>query len=258
MKLFKSLDIRFYNSHNIAIAAKLELPSQPEHFAIFSPCFTCTKETLATYRISQALAKKNIAVLRLDFTGLGESDGDFGDSNFSSMIDDIIAANDFLSQHYKPASLLLGHSMGGTASYAAASLLNEVKAVVSIASPSTPKHVLHHFGKALEKIKAGLVSEFNVAGKAYPIKPQFLADLEQHNLTSTIHSLRKAILIFHAESDKLVDIDHANKIFENALHPKSLISLDTADHVLSNRKDAQYVANLIYDWSSRYLTTTNN
>ncbi|MCK5335552.1 MAG: alpha/beta fold hydrolase, partial [Gammaproteobacteria bacterium] len=140
----QSLDIRFKNSRNITLAAKLDLPEQPDYFAIFSPCFTCTKETLATYRISQLLAKKNIAVLRLDFTGLGESNGDFGDSNFSTMIDDIVSANKYLTRHHRPASILLGHSMGGTASYAAAAQLNSIKAIVSIGSPSAPDHVLHH------------------------------------------------------------------------------------------------------------------
>ena len=249
----QSLDIRFKNSRNITLAAKLDLPEQPDYFAIFSPCFTCTKETLATYRISQLLAKKNIAVLRLDFTGLGESNGDFGDSNFSTMIDDIVAANKYLSSHYKTASLLLGHSMGGTASYAAAPQLEDIKAIVSIASPSSPDHVLHHFGNALDKIKAGIESEFFVAGKPYSIKPQFLQDLEKHQLDKSIQQLKKAILIFHGENDKLVNIEHANNIFMNARQPKSFISLDTADHVLSKRSDAQYVADLIYNWVQRYL-----
>ena len=253
MKKFQSLDIHFKNSRDIRIAAKLDLPSQADSFAIFSPCFTCTKETLATYRISQHLAKNNIAVLRLDFTGLGESDGEFGESNFSTMIDDIVSANKYLIQNYKAASLLLGHSMGGTASYAAANQLDNIKAIVSIASPSTPDHVLHHFGDALERIKSGIASEFLVAGKSYPIKPQFLSDLEKHDLTTKIQNLNKAILIFHGENDKLVDIKHAHAIFQHAKQPKSLISLDSADHVLSDRDDAKYVANLIYYWSQRYL-----
>jgi esterase/lipase len=253
MKRFQSLDLRFKNSQNITLAAKLDLPEKPDHFAIFSPCFTCTKETLATYRISQSLAKNNIAVLRLDFTGLGESEGDFGDSNFSTMIDDIIAANKYLSANYEPAAFLLGHSMGGTASYAAASQLDDIKAIVSIASPSNPSHVLHHFGDALDQIKAGTESEFFVAGKAYTIKPQFLQDLEKHQLDINIQQLNKAILIFHGEADSLVSIEHANNIFTNAQQPKSFISLDTADHVLSKRSDAQYVAELIFSWSKRYL-----
>lgn len=250
---FKSIGLRFKNSRGITLAAKLDLPKTPGCFAIFSPCFTCTKETLATYRISQNLAKNNIAVLRLDFTGLGESEGDFGDSNFSTMIDDIISANKYLSTHYESATLLLGHSMGGTASYATAAQLNDVKAIVSIASPSSPAHVLHHFGQALEIIKTGKESEFIVAGKTYPIKPQFLQDLENHHLNTTIQQLNKATLIFHGEHDKLVDIEHAHNIFNNAQQPKSFISLDTADHVLSKREDAQYVTDLIVSWSRRYL-----
>ncbi|MDH5424536.1 MAG: alpha/beta hydrolase [Gammaproteobacteria bacterium] len=253
MKNFVTLDIRFKNSRNITLAGKLELPASPQYFAIFSPCFTCTKETLATYRISQQLAKKHAAVLRLDFTGLGESEGDFADSNFSTMIDDIICANNYLTEHYQQASVLLGHSMGGTASYAAAAVLNEIKAIVSIASPSTPSHVLHHFGDALDKLKAGITSEFFVAGKAYGIKPQFLHDLEKHRLDTDIATLKKAILIFHAEGDKLVGIEHAEHLFLNARHPKSFISLDSADHVLTERSDALYVAGLIDSWCRRYL-----
>ena len=254
MSLFRSIDIQFENSRHLTLAAKLELPANPICFAIFSPCFTCTKETLATYRISQHLAKKyNIAVLRLDFTGLGESEGDFADTNFSTMIDDILSANQYLLKHYQAASLLLGHSMGGTASYAAAAQLDQVKAIVSIASPFSPSHVLHHFGDALDDIRNGVSSEFYVAGKAYPILPQFLDDLEQHQPEKSIQQLNKAVLIFHGEYDKLVPIEDAEQIFSAANQPKSFVSLNKADHVLSKREDAHYVADLIYNWLTLYL-----
>lgn len=253
MKNFKSLDITFKNKQGIMLAAKIDLPDNPECFAIFSPCFTCTKETLATYRISQYLAKKNIAVLRLDFTGLGGSEGDFADSNFSTQIDDIISASEYLQTHYQKPELLIGHSMGGTASYSAASLLDNIKAVVSIASPSTPSHVLHHFGSALDQIKAGNDSEFFVAGKAYPIKPQFIENLKRHSFDETLQQLNKAVLIFHGENDELVDISQAVALFSHLKQPKSFVSLDTADHVLSNRKDNEYVADIITSWLKRYL-----
>ena len=253
MSHFKSIDIQFENNENLTLAARLDLPENPSHFAIFSPCFTCTKETLATHRISRQLAKCNIAVLRIDFTGLGESDGAFEDSNFSTMISDIISANKYLSEHYKPASILLGHSMGGTASYAAASQLDDIKAIASIASPSTPSHVLHHFGEALTHIKAGNNSTFYVAGKQYTVKPQFLADLKKHNLEKVIRDLNKTILIFHGEKDQLVDIKDADQLFSIAPHPKNLISLETADHILSDRNDANYIADVIYNWVQRYL-----
>jgi len=253
MKNFKSFDIKFENKQGIMLAAKLELPENPQCFAIFSPCFTCTKETLATYRISQYLAKKNIAVLRLDFTGLGESDGDFGDSNFSTQIDDIISASQYLEDLHQKPELLIGHSMGGTASYAAASLLDSIKAVVSIASPSTPSHVLHHFGKALDQIEAGNDSEFYVAGKAYPIRPQFVENLKLHNFDETLQKLAKPTLIFHGEHDTLVDINHAEALFSQLSQPKSFVSLDTADHVLSDRKDCAYVADVIVSWLLRYI-----
>jgi len=253
MKNFKSIDIKFENKQGIMLAAKIDLPGSPECFAIFSPCFTCTKETLATYRISQYLAKKNIAVLRMDFTGLGESDGNFGDSNFSTQIDDIISASQYLQKHYQKPALLIGHSMGGTASYAAASLLDNIKAVVSIASPSTPSHVLHHFGSALDQIKAGNDSEFFVAGKAYPIKSQFIENLKQHKFDETLQQLNKPVLIFHGENDNLVDISHAETLFSHLHQPKSFVSLDTADHILSNRKDNEYVADVLVSWLQRYL-----
>jgi len=253
MKNFKSIDIKFENKQGIMLAAKIDLPGSPECFAIFSPCFTCTKETLATYRISQYLAKKNIAVLRMDFTGLGESDGNFGDSNFSTQIDDIISASQYLQKHYQKPALLIGHSMGGTASYAAASLLDNIKAVVSIASPSTPSHVLHHFGSALDQIKAGNDSEFFVAGKAYPIKSQFIENLKQHKFDETLQQLNKPVLIFHGENDNLVDISHAETLFSHLNQPKSFVSLDTADHILSNRKDNEYVADVMVSWLQRYL-----
>ena len=252
MSKFQSLDCRFENSQGITLAAKLELPESPDYFAIFSPCFTCTKETLATSRISRHLAKNNIAILRLDFTGLGQSEGDFADSNFSTMIDDIRSAQNYLSQHYQAAKLLIGHSMGGTASYASAPLLKDIKAVCSIASPSSPEHVLHHFGDALEHIKSGKTSEFSVAGTLYPIKPQFLQDLSKHQLDDCLSSLDIATLIFHGENDALVDIGHAHRLFSLTKQPKSFISLDTANHILSDRNDAAYVADLIYAWAKRY------
>lgn len=253
MKQFESISVRFQNQQDILLAAKLDLPATPRYFAIFSPCFTCTKETLATYRISQQLAKKNIAVLRLDFTGLGESHGNFAESNFSTMVTDILSANKFLSDQYEPAKMLLGHSMGGTASYSAGLQLNNIKTIVSIASPSTPSHVLHHFDDALNSIRAGKEAEFFVAGKAYPVTPQFLLDLEQHNLPDKIHQLNKAILIFHGEHDNVVPSDNAEKIYQAARQPKSIISLDSADHILSERNDSTYVAELIDSWATRYI-----
>ncbi len=197
MKSFQSIDIKFKNSRELLLAARLELPAKPACFAVFSPCFTCTKETLATYRISQLLAKKNIAVLRIDFTGLGESEGDFAESNFSTQVDDIVCANRFLSEHYQPASVLIGHSMGGTASFAAASEhaneLQTVKAVISIASPSAPVHVTHHFGEALDKINAGESAQFLVAGKPYSVTPQFLQHLETHGLPGSLNGYRAGL-----------------------------------------------------------------
>lgn len=253
MKNFSSIDISFKNSRDLTLAARLELPENPELFAVFSPCFTCTKETLATYRISQQLAKKHIAVLRLDFTGLGESEGDFADSNFSTQVDDIQSAADFLAKNYQSPGLLIGHSMGGTASYAAALQMPEVRAVISIASPSAPVHVTHHFGDALEAIRNGQSATFNVAGRSYQVKPQFLEHLDVHGLPGSLGELDKATLIFHGENDALVNIEQAYELFAALPQPKSFVSLDTADHVLSDRSDSNYVADVIVSWLQRYL-----
>jgi len=191
--------------------------------------------------------------LRIDFTGLSESDGDFGDSNSSTPIDDILAANKLLQEHYQLPAIFIAHSMGETASYAAANQLSNIKAIISIASLSSPSHVLHHFGDTLKHINSGNDFEFHVAGKSYPIKPQFLSDLKNHDLDTTTHNLKKAVLIFHGENDQLVNIEHAEKIFATAQQPKSFVSLDTADHVLSDKKDASYVAEVIYSWVQRYI-----
>lgn len=253
MKNFQSIDVRFPNRFDTELAARLELPDKAVAYAIFSPCFTCTKETLATYRISQHLAKKHIAVLRLDFTGLGESEGIFADSNFSTQVDDIISASRYLSEQYQAPKLLIGHSMGGTASYAAALQLNNIRAVISIASPSAPEHVTHHFGKALNAIKSGKSAQFTVAGRPYQVKPQFLEHLQKHGLPASLGQLNKASLIFHGENDTLVDISQAYELFAALPQPKSFISLDTADHVLSDRKDSEYVADVMLSWMRRYL-----
>lgn len=254
MTEIQSQRISFTGSQGYRLDARLDLPAgTPQAYAIFSHCFTCTKETLATYRISRLLAKKGIAVLRFDFTGLGNSEGEFADTNFSSNIEDIICAEQYLRENHQPPSILLGHSLGGTAAFVAASQLPHIKAIITIASPSEPDHVLHHFEGALIQLNRGEASEIVVAGQRYKIKPQFVDDVKSYHVRHIISELDKALLIFHGPNDRLVDVDHSRLIFDAAEHPKSLVSLHTADHILSEREDNAYVADVIYSWLQRYI-----
>ena len=177
MKSTKTLKASFKNNNSFLLDARLELPSlTPKAFAIFCHCFTCTKQTLATHRISRLLAEQGIAVLRFDFTGLGQSEGDFANTNFTTMVNDVIAASQYLNNNYDPPAFLFGHSMGGTAALAAALELDNIKGIATIASPSQPSHVLHHFGSALKELEQNHSSSFQVAGQRYPMNPQFVTD----------------------------------------------------------------------------------
>ena len=244
----------FDNEAGITLSAAIELPvGHIKYYAIFAHCFSCGKDILAAARISRALAAQGIAVLRFDFTGIGESEGDFSNTNFSSNIGDILSAVDFLREHFQAPKLLIGHSLGGTAVLNAANDVSECKAVATIAAPATPNHILDHFPdevKALENQEAVSIS---IGGKSLTIKQQFVTDLEAHSKTNKISKLRKALLIFHAPLDEIVTIDEATRIFVAAKHPKSFITLDNADHLLSDASDADYVAKTISAWASRYI-----
>lgn len=254
MALLVSEKITFTGSQGRTLSARLDRPDhEPRAYGIFSHCFTCTKETLATFRVSQALAKKGFAILRFDYSGLGDSDGDFADTNFTTMKQDLLCAAQLLETHYQPAEILLGHSLGGTVSYAVAEQLTEIKAIISLASPSEADHILRHFGDALAQLKQGKDSAIHVAGKAYPVTPQFIDDLATHNVTQVISRLQKAILILHSPLDDMVSMQEAHQIYQAAAEPKSLVSLENANHILSDRQDSIYVANIIADWVDRYL-----
>ncbi len=195
----------FAGHNQLRLAARLELPDTiPRCYAIFSHCFTCSKDILVAYRMSKQLAQLGIATLRFDFAGLGESHGEFSDTNFSTNQQDLLAAADYLAREYEAPKLLIGHSLGGTTSLACAEQIDSVKAVVTIASPSQPEHVLHHFGSALDELSAGRNSSIVVAGKSYAFKPQFIEDLRQHNMKTVLAQLSKAVLIFSVENDALV------------------------------------------------------
>ncbi|MDF0522772.1 alpha/beta fold hydrolase [Bradyrhizobium yuanmingense] len=236
------------------LAAALELPDgEPAAFALFAHCFTCGKDTLAAKRISVALAAKGIAVLRFDFTGLGSSGGDFANSTFSSNVADLVRAADHLRQTRKAPSILIGHSLGGAAILVAAGRIPEARAVVTIAAPSDPAHVTGLFREHLDNIRAQGEVEVSLAGRPFRIKREFLDDIAERELMKDVTGLHKALLVMHSPLDDTVGIDNATKLFIAARHPKSFVSLDQADHLLTKPADALYAADVIVAWASRYV-----
>lgn len=236
------------------LSAALELPdAEPAAFALFAHCFTCGKDALAAKRISVALAARGIAVLRFDFTGLGSSEGDFANSTFSSNVVDLVRAADHLRATRKAPSILIGHSLGGAAILAAAGKIPEAKAVATIAAPSDPAHVTGLFKEHLDNIRTQGEVEVSLAGRPFRIKREFLDDIVEHQLMKDVTGLHKALLVMHSPVDDTVGIDNATKIFVAAKHPKSFVSLDHADHLLTKPADALYAADVIAAWASRYV-----
>jgi len=250
------MKLEFNNAQGHTLVGLLEIP--PENiaiarYALFAHCFTCGKDIAAASRISRALAARGIAVLRFDFTGLGNSDGDFANSNFSSNVSDLLAAAAKLESDYQAPQLIIGHSLGGAAVLAAAHRLPEVKALVTIGAPATAQHVEHLFSAESKLIKQQGEAVVNIGGREFCIKKQMLDDISKNNSTDQIGSLGKALLVFHSPIDTVVSVDQAAQIFMAAKHPKSYISLDQADHLLSNAADTEYVAATMAAWASRYL-----
>src|ERR1700688_4345756 len=236
------------------LAAALDLPErEPVAYALFAHCFTCGKDVLAARRIAAALAAKGIAVLRFDFTGLGSSEGDFANSTFSSNVADLVRAADHLRETRKAPAILIGHSLGGAAILAAAVQIPEAKAVVTIAAPSDPAHVTGLFKDRIEDIRKHGKVEVSLAGRPFHITREFLDDVAEHGLMAHVTNLHKALLIMHSPIDDTVGIDNATRIFVAAKHPKSFVSLAGADHLLSGKRDAVYVADVIAAWATRYL-----
>jgi uncharacterized OsmC-like protein/alpha/beta superfamily hydrolase len=245
--------IKFPGALGAQLAARLELPAGAARaYALFAHCFTCSKDTLAASRIAAALTAHGIAVLRFDFTGLGGSEGEFGNTNFSSNVADLAAAAQWLRQHHQAPKILIGHSLGGAAVLAAAQEIPEAVAVATIGAPYDPAHVKHLLASAVNQIEAEGAAEVNLAGRKFRIQKQFLDDIASRNNRDAIASLHKALLIFHSPRDTVVSIDNAAQIFMAARHPKSFISLDTADHLLTRKEDAMYVAAVLAAWASRY------
>jgi len=236
------------------LAARLDLPEgEPKAYALFAHCFTCTKDIFAASRIAAALAGQGIGVLRFDFTGLGHSEGEFANTNFSSNVSDLLKAADFLRETRQAPKIIVGHSLGGAAVLAAAPEIPEAVAVATIGAPSAPAHVQHLFHGALDQIAAEGEAEVEIGGRPFRVKQQFLEDISQRHLSDALGKLRKALLVFHAPRDQTVGIENAGEIFAAAKHPKSFISLDDADHLLSRKSDAVYVAEVLSAWVGRYL-----
>jgi uncharacterized OsmC-like protein/pimeloyl-ACP methyl ester carboxylesterase len=245
---------QFTGSDGQQLAAALDLPErEPLAYALFAHCFTCGKDVLAAKRIATTLAAKGFAVLRFDFTGLGSSEGDFANSTFSSNVADLVRAADHLRETRKSPAILIGHSLGGAAILAAAGQIPDAKAVVTIAAPSDPAHVTGLFKDRIEDIRRHGKVEVSLAGRPFHITREFLDDIAEHGLMAHVAQLHKALLIMHSPDDDTVGIDNATHIFVAARHPKSFVSLAGADHLLTGKRDAAYVADVIAAWAERYV-----
>jgi putative redox protein len=248
--------IRFKNREGHELEGRLEFPidSHPHNFALFAHCFTCTKNLTAVRNISNALVSRGFGVLRFDFTGLGDSEGEFASTNFSGNVEDLIDAAEFLRQSYKAPSLLVGHSLGGAAAIFAAEKIPSVTAIATIGSPSEPIHVKRQLQNKLEEIRNEGQARVSLGGRDFTIRQQFLDDLENKELLITLNRLRRPLLILHSPQDAIVGIKNAEVLYRNAHHPKSFVSLNGADHLLSKKEDSFYAGDVIGSWVQRYIS----
>lgn len=251
----KSSKINFTNAQGIKLSGKLDLPANqdPHNFAIFAHCFTCSKDFSAVRNVSRALASEGFGVLRFDFTGLGDSAGDFADTNFSSNVDDLISAADFLAKEYKAPSLLVGHSLGGAAAIFAGGKIDTIKAVATIGAPSNPVHVQKQLGDSLAIIKEAGEAHIKLAGRDFTFKKQFIDNLEENSCVEAARNLHEALLILHSPQDATVSIKNAEEIYLAAHHPKSFVTLDGSEHLLIDKENASYVGKIIAGWAARYI-----
>ena len=253
----QSKTVTFTNKANHTLTGSLEYPSQgnPIAYVLMAHCFACTRKTKAGTYIARAMVNEGFAVLRFDFSGLGQSGGEFGDTNFSTNVHDLVAAADFLRETYEAPEILVGHSLGGTAVIEASKQIPECMAVSTIASPADPEHVTHLIEDQMQCIIETGQANVELAGRELVIKKQFIDNLKAQEVEKTLHNLNKAILIFHSPWDEIVSIEHAQLLYTKALHPKSFVSLDTADHLLTKDADAVFAASVIAGWANRYLPT---
>jgi putative redox protein len=252
----KSERLKFEGALGEMLSAKLDQPDEEVvACALFAHCFTCSKNLKAVGNITRALTEKNVETLRFDFTGLGQSEGDFADTNFSSNVDDLIAAYQFMESRGSAPSILIGHSLGGAAVLQAAHKMEAVKAVVTIGAPSEPKHVEHHFESKKEEIEEKGEAVVNLAGRSFRVKKQFLDDLEASKMDNFIKGLDRALLVMHAPLDDTVGIDNAAHIYQLAKHPKSFLSLHKADHLLMDETYSLYAGSIIAEWADLYINS---
>ena len=247
--------VHFTGHSGQRLAARLEEPDGPARgTALFAHCFTCSKDLVAAVRISRGLAAAGWRVLRFDFTGLGQAEGDFADTHFSSDVGDLLSAARWMAEEHGAPALLVGHSLGGAACLAAAGKLPEVRAVVTIGAPSEPAHLQRHFDEgALARIETEGEATVHLGGRPFQVRQAFLDDLAEWRLREHIAALGRPLLILHSPADGVVDISEATRIFMAAKHPKSFVSLDQADHLLTDPRDARWVAGLIAAWAERFL-----
>lgn len=245
----------FQNPAGERLAARLDLPAGGDYraFALYAHCFTCTKDIKAAVNLSRCLSSQGIAVMRFDFPGLGDSEGDFSDTNFSSNVQDLLAAANWLREHHQGPRLLIGHSLGGAAAIKVAPQLPEVRAVATIGTPLHPGEVVRHFGAQRETIASEGEAEVNVMANTVTVKQQFVDDVARVDVLDELRNLGRALLVMHSPRDEVVNIEQAGLIFQQARHPKSFVSLDDADHLLSRREDADYAGRVIAAWAGRYL-----
>ncbi len=248
--------VTFDNGRGEKLAGRIDFPvtGDPIGFAVYAPCFTCSKNLRAIGRIAEGLAQHGIATLRFDFTGLGHSDGDFGDTNFTTSVQDFIAATHFLRDNYTAPEIAIGHSLGGSVALAAVQELPRVKAVVTIAAPSSPAHIKRHIESDLARIQEDGEAEVSLAGRPFTIRDQLLENIESIDLHASVASLGRPLLVLHSPIDNTVGVNNAGVIFTAARHPKSFVSLDTADHLITDDADARYVADVIASWATRYIS----
>ncbi len=256
----KSVKLNIVNKKGLKLQAHLELPAnqQPNNYAIFAHCFSCSSTLSAVKNISRALTNYGFGVVRFDFTGLGRSEGEFADSHFSGNVEDLLAVNTFIEKHYKAPSLLVGHSLGGAAAIVAANKLENIKAVATVGAPATVDHVTHLFSHDPKEIKEKGEVKVQIGGRPFVINQEFVDNFKKTDLPEITNKLRKPILVMHSPTDTIVGIDNAQQIYHNAHHPKSFISLDGADHLLTNSKDSLYVGSIIGSWVQRYFPQEEN
>ena len=248
-------NIQFKNKQGILLDGNIDFPidKKPVSFALFAHFFTGSKNFTAVRNISRALTHNRIAVMRFDFAGLGKSEGKFEDSNFSTNIDDLIAAANFLKENFESPKIIVGHSLGGAAAVFAADQIKSIQAIVTIGAPSNPSHVEHLFEDHIEDINLDGEATFEISGRSFTIKKHFLEDLSSKNMTKLLQNSRKPILVLHSPQDKIVEITNAKQIYNAAHHPKSFISLDGANHLLTNKEDSFYVGQVLASWAKRYI-----